>query len=97
MSDVNLKYLAVPCVDFKMRMSSVELHLRAPAWGFREPGEWGPKQPGSREQVVKKTREQGAEKLIWGAGSRGKSLWSRGKSVGSRQQMKLIREQLKNS
>ena len=32
-----------------------------PGRGFREPGEWGPKQPGSQEQVAKMTREQGEE------------------------------------
>ncbi len=32
-----------------------------PTRGFREPGEWGPKQPGSREQDAKTTRDRGAE------------------------------------
>ncbi len=32
-----------------------------PHKGFRELGEWGPKQPGSQEQDAKMTREQGAE------------------------------------
>ncbi len=39
-------------------------HLGAPAWGFREPGEQGSKQPGSREQGGEKAREQGAWELI---------------------------------
>ena len=33
-------------------------HLRDPTKGFREPGEWGPKQSGSREQDAKMSREQ---------------------------------------
>ena len=39
-------------------------HWWGPAWGFREPGEWVAKQPGSREHGEKNPREQGAEKLI---------------------------------
>ncbi len=32
-----------------------------PVRGFREPGEWGQKQSGSREHDAKKSKEQGAE------------------------------------
>ncbi len=35
--------------------------------GFREPGEWGPKQPGSREHDAKKSMEQGAEESNLGS------------------------------
>ncbi len=35
--------------------------IMRPRKGFWEPGEWEPKQPGSREQDAKMTREQGAE------------------------------------
>ncbi len=38
--------------------------IGASAWGFREPGEWGSKQPGSRKQGGKKSREQVAEEVI---------------------------------
>ena len=36
------------------------------AWGFREPGEWGSKQPESQEHDEKKFRdpEQGTEEII---------------------------------
>ena len=37
-----------------------------PERGFRDAGEWGPKQPGSQEQDAKMTREQGAEESnLW--------------------------------
>ena len=32
--------------------------------GFREPGEWGAKQPGSQDHGEKISKEQGAEELI---------------------------------
>ena len=35
--------------------------------GFREPGEGGPKQPGSREPDAKKSMEQGAEESNLGS------------------------------
>ncbi len=35
--------------------------------GFREPGEWVPKQPGSQEQDAKMAREQGAEESNLGS------------------------------
>ncbi len=38
-----------------------------PIRGFREPGEWGPKQPGSQEQDAKITNEQGAEEINLGS------------------------------
>ncbi len=40
-----------------------------PVRGFREPGEWGPKQPaaGSQEQDAKITEEQGAEEINLGS------------------------------
>ncbi len=65
-------------------------HLSAPTWGFTEPGEWGAKQLGSREQDGTKSREQGAQEVIQGAGNREKSQRSR-------EQRKLSREQHKNS
>ncbi len=37
--------------------------------GFREPGELGPKQPGSREHDAKKSMEQGAEESNSNLGS----------------------------
>ncbi len=73
-------------------LSSTISVFMSPVWGFREPGEWRAKHAGSREQIVKNCREQGAEELIWGAGSRGKSLGSRGKGLGSREQRKITRE-----
>ncbi len=42
--------------------------------GFREPGEWGPKQPGSQEQDAKKCGEQ--KKVIQGAWSIGSAIKS---------------------
>ncbi len=44
----------------------VQQQLR-PRKGFREPGEWGPKQPGSQEQDAKITKEQGAEEINLGS------------------------------
>ena len=38
-----------------------------PVRGFRESGEWSPKQPGSQEQDAKMTKEQGAEKINLGS------------------------------
>ncbi len=35
--------------------------------GFREPGEWGPKQPGSLEHDAKMPMEQGAEESNLGS------------------------------
>ncbi len=43
------------------------VHVGDPIRGFREPGEWGPKQPGSQEQDAKMTREQGAEESNLGS------------------------------
>ncbi len=41
--------------------------IRDPVRGFREPGEWGPKQPGSQEQDAKMITEQGADKINLGS------------------------------
>ncbi len=41
--------------------------IKDPVRGFREPGEWGPKQPGSQEQDAKMTTEQGAEEINLGS------------------------------
>ncbi len=38
-----------------------------PGRGFREPGEWGPKQPGSQEHDGEMAREQGAEQSNLGS------------------------------
>ena len=43
------------------------LQYRDPGRGFREPGEWDPKQSGSQEQDAKMTREQGAEESNLGS------------------------------
>ena len=40
---------------------------RDPGRGFRELGEWGPKQPGSQEHDAKKDMEQGAEESNLGS------------------------------
>ena len=47
-----------------VKQAGLEFQYRAPAWGFREPGERRAKQPGSWEQGRKKAREQGAWELI---------------------------------
>ncbi len=41
----------------------------SPRMGFREPGEWGTKQPGSQEQSKRK--------VTWGPGSREQKINSR--------------------
>ena len=38
-----------------------------PVRGFREPGEWDPKPPGSQEQDAKITKEQGEEEINLGS------------------------------
>ncbi len=53
------------------------MDYRDPVRGFREPGEWGPKQPGSLEQDAKITKEQGAEEINLG------SMWSIGRVIKS--------------
>ncbi len=45
----------------------VRKDFRDPVRGFREPGEWGPKQPGSQEQDAKMTKEKGAEEINLGS------------------------------
>ena len=41
--------------------------LGDPGRGFMEPGEWGPKPPGSQGQDAKMNREQGAEESNLGS------------------------------
>ena len=41
--------------------------IMRPVRGFREPGEWGSKRPGSQEQDAKMTKEQGAEEINLGS------------------------------
>ncbi len=43
------------------------MYGRDPVRGFREPGEWGPKQPGSQGQDAKITKEQDAEESNLGS------------------------------
>ena len=44
----------------------ISIHVGAPVWGFREPGDWGSKQPGSVEIDL-----GCIEKIIQGAGRSG--------------------------